>query len=160
MPQRFYSSGSIPRDTVRSMHGDPWATVQNLAKKIRRRPNGDRSFSAWSPRDSSWIIARRSTDVYKGKLAGRWPTDSCAVTCRSPQDHPAVYTDDCVGPSTSQVQDAPVEMSGDNDGSTQQLSNLFTTQQDEQIAAFYERYPMFYDMGYSDYKNKKKRVTK
>ena len=35
-------------------------------------------------------------------------------------------------PSTSQVEDAPVEMSGDDDGSTQQLLNKpFTDQQDE-----------------------------
>ena len=67
-------------------------------------------------------------------------------------------------PSTSQVQDVPVDagVSGDDDGSTQQLSNPFTAQQDEQIAAFYRRYPMFYDMSHPDYKNKKKRdfVTK
>ena len=65
-------------------------------------------------------------------------------------------------PSTSQVEDAPVEMSGDDDGSTQQLSKPFTDQQDEQIAAFYGRYPMFYDMAHPDYKNKKHRdfVTK
>ena len=62
-------------------------------------------------------------------------------------------------PSTSQVEDAPVDagVSGDDDGSTQQLSNPFTAQQDEQIAAFYGRYPMFYDMAHPDYKNKKKR---
>ena len=54
--------------------------------------------------------------------------------------------------STSQVEDAPVEMSGDNDGSTQQLLNKpFLDQQDEQIAAFYGRYPMFYDMAHPDY---------
>ena len=67
-------------------------------------------------------------------------------------------------PSTSQVEDAPVDagVSGDDDGSTQQLSKPFTDQQDEQIAAFYGRYPMFYDMTHPDYKNKKKRdfVTK
>ena len=63
--------------------------------------------------------------------------------------------------STSQVQDAPVEMSGGDDESTQQLSNP-TAQQDEQIAAFYGWYPMFSNMGHPDYKNKKKRdfVTK
>ena len=59
-------------------------------------------------------------------------------------------------PSTSQVEDAPVEMSGDDDGSTQQLSKPFTDQQDEQITAFYSRYPMFYDMAHPDYKNKKR----
>ena len=48
-------------------------------------------------------------------------------------------------PSTSQAEDAPVDagVSGDDDGSTQQLSNPFTAQQDEQIAVFYGRYPMF-----------------
>ena len=62
-------------------------------------------------------------------------------------------------PSTSHVQDAPVDagVSGDDDGSSQQLNKPFTDQQDEQIAAFYGRYPMFYDMTYPDYKNKKKR---
>ena len=62
-------------------------------------------------------------------------------------------------PSTSQMEDAPVDVgvSGDDDGSTQQLSSLFTAQQDEQIAAFYWRYPMFYDMAHPDYKNRKKR---
>ena len=59
-------------------------------------------------------------------------------------------------PPTSQVQDAPVEMSGDDDGSTQQLSNPFTAQQNEQITAFYGRYPVFYDMGHPDYNNKKR----
>ena len=67
-------------------------------------------------------------------------------------------------PSTSQVEDALVDagVSGDDNGSTQQLSSPFTAQQDEQIAAFYGRYPMFYDMAHPDYKNKKKRdfVTK
>ena len=67
-------------------------------------------------------------------------------------------------PSTSQVEDAPVDagVSGDDDGSTQQLSKPLTDQQDEQITAFYGRYPMFYDMTHPDYKNKKKRdfVTK
>ena len=66
--------------------------------------------------------------------------------------------------STSQVEDAPVHagVSGDDDGSTQQLSKPFTDQQDEQIAAFYGRHPMFYDVTHPDYKNKKKRdfVTK
>ena len=40
-------------------------------KKKRRRPNGDWPLSAQSPRDSSRMIARRSSDIYKGKLAGR-----------------------------------------------------------------------------------------
>ena len=97
MPQRFYSSGGTPRDTVRSPHGDLWATVRNLVEKIRRRPNGDQGISVRSSRDSSRVIERRSTDVYKGKLAGRWPADSRAFTCRSPQDHPAVTTDDRTG---------------------------------------------------------------
>ena len=62
-------------------------------------------------------------------------------------------------PSTSQVEDAPVDagVSGDDDGSTPQLSNPFTAQQDEQIAAFYRRYPIFYDMAHPDYKNRKKK---
>ena len=62
-------------------------------------------------------------------------------------------------PSTSQVEEAPVDagVSGDDDGSTQQLSNPFTPQQDEQITAFFGRYPLFYDMAHLDYKNKKKR---
>ena len=97
MPQRFYSSGSTPWDTVRSPHGDLWATVRNLAKKIRRRPNGDQGISVWSSGDSSRMIEQRSTDVYKGKLAGWWPADSRAFTCRSLQDHPAVSTDDRTG---------------------------------------------------------------
>ena len=94
MPQPFYSSGGTPWDTVRSPHGDPWATVRNLAEKISRRPNGDQWISVRSSGDSSRMIERRSTDDYKGKLAGRWPADSRAFTCRSPQDHPAVSTDD------------------------------------------------------------------
>ena len=67
-------------------------------------------------------------------------------------------TDEADEPSTSQREDAPVEMSGDDDGSTQQLLNKpFTDQQDAQIAAFYGRNPMFYDMAHPDYKNKKRR---
>ena len=67
-------------------------------------------------------------------------------------------TDEANEPSTSQRVDAPVEMSGDDDGSTQQLLNKpFTDQQDEQIAAFYGRNPMFHDMAHPDYKNKKLR---
>ena len=67
-------------------------------------------------------------------------------------------TDEGDEPSTSQRVDAPVEMSGDDDGSTQQLLNKpFTDQQGEQIAAFYGRNPMFYDMAHPDYKNKKLR---
>ena len=51
-------------------------------------------------------------------------------------------TDEADEPSTSQRVDAPVEMSGDDDGSTQQLLNkLFTDQQDEQIAAFWRQKP-------------------
>ena len=97
MPQRFYSSGGTPRDTVQSPHGDLLATVWNLAEKIRRRHNGDRGISVWSSGDSSRMIERRSTDVNKGKLARRWPADSRAFTCRSPQDHPAVSMDDRTG---------------------------------------------------------------
>ena len=62
------------------------------------------------------------------------------------------------------MDDGPFDagVSGDDDGSTPQLNDPFTAQQDEQIAAFYGRYPMFYDMTHPDYKNKKKRdfVTK
>ena len=94
MPQRFYSSGSIP---VRSLHGDPWATVRNLAEKNCRRPNGDRPLSVRSLRDSSRMIARTSSDIYKGKLAGQLFRDSRAITCRSPPDHPAVYMGDRAG---------------------------------------------------------------
>ena len=97
MPERFYSSGGIPWDTIRSPHGDPWATVQNLAEKNCRQPNGDWPLSVRSLRDSSRMIAQRSSDVYKGKLAGRWFADSQAITCRSPQDHPAVYMGDHAG---------------------------------------------------------------
>ena len=97
MPQRFYSSGGTPWDTVRSPHGDLRATVRNLAEKICRRPNGDQGISLRSSGDSSQVIKRRSTDVYKGKLAGRWPADSHAFTCRSPQDQPVVSTDDRTG---------------------------------------------------------------
>ena len=67
-------------------------------------------------------------------------------------------TDEADELSTSQRENAPVEMSGDDDGSTQQLLNKpFTDQQDEQIAAFYGRNPMFYDMAHTDYNNKKRR---
>ena len=51
--------------------------------------------------------------------------------------------------------DAPV--TGDDDGSMQQLTSPFTTQQDEQIAAFFEEHKLFYDMAHGDYENKKKR---
>ena len=93
MPHQFYTSGSIRWDTIRSPHGDLWATVGNLVEKKCIRPNGDRPLSARSLRDSSRMIARISSDLYKVKLAGRWRADSQAVTCRWPQDHPAVYTD-------------------------------------------------------------------
>ena len=61
--------------------------------------------------------------------------------------------------SASQMEEAPVDagVSGDDDGSAPQLSNPFTPQQDEQIAAFFGKYPLFYDMAHPDYKNKKKR---
>ena len=57
------------------------------------------------------------------------------------------------------MEESPVDagVSGDDDGSAQQLSNPFTPQQDEQIAAFFGKYPLFYDMAHLDYKNKKKR---
>ena len=97
MPQRFYSSGGTPRGAVRSPHGDLWATVQNLVEKIHRRPNGHWGISVRSSGDSSRVIERRSTDIYKGKLARRWPADSRAFICRSPQDHPVVTTDDRTG---------------------------------------------------------------
>ena len=50
--------------------------------------------------------------------------------------------------------DAPV--TGDDDGSMQQLTSPFTAQQDEQIAAFFEEHKLFYDMTHGDYKNKKR----
>ena len=88
MPQRFSSSAGTPWDPVWSPLGDPWATVGNLAGKICRRPNGDRGISVRSSGTSSRVLERRSTDVYKGKLAGRWPADSRAFICRSPHgDH-------------------------------------------------------------------------
>ena len=88
MPQRFSSSASTPWDPVWSQLGDPWATVGYLAEKIRRRPNGHRGISVQSSRASSRVMERRSTNVYKGKLTGRRPSDSRAFICRSPHgDH-------------------------------------------------------------------------
>ena len=46
---------------------------------------------------------------------------------------------------------------GDDDGSAQQLTSQFTSQQDEQIAAFFGKHQLFYDMAHCDYKNKRKR---
>ena len=78
MPERFYSSGGIPRDTV----------IRNLAEKKRRR---DRPLSVRPPRDSPRMIARRSSGVYKGKLARQRLADSGPIACRSPLDHRAVF---------------------------------------------------------------------
>ena len=38
---------------------------------------------------------------------------------------------------------------------TQALSSVFTAEQDEQIATFFEEHKLFYDMADADYKNKK-----
>ena len=48
-----------------------------------------------------------------------------------------------------------VAVTGDDD-KTQALSSPFTAQQDEQIAAFFEKHKLFYGMADGDYKNKKK----
>ena len=39
----------------------------------------------------------------------------------------------------------------------EKVSTVFTTDQDEQIAAFFEEHTLFYDMSSAEYKNKKKR---
>ena len=97
MPPHFSSSASAPWDTVRSMRGDPWATVGNLAVKIHRGPNGDLAFSVRWPHDASRVIERRSADAYKGTPAW-WPScDSRAVTREAPFDDPAIATVDRAG---------------------------------------------------------------
>ena len=93
----------------------------------------------------------------KDKAKDNEPASKTRDTQRT-EEGATAKADEVDEPSTSQVEDAPVEMSGDDDGSTQQLLNKpFTDQQDEQIAAFYGRYPMFYDMAHYDDKNKKHR---
>ena len=42
---------------------------------------------------------------------------------------------------------------------TEKLGTVWTPEQDEQIAAFFEDNTLFYDMSDSEYKNKKKRET-
>ena len=92
----------------------------------------------------------------KDKAKDNEPASKTCDTQGTEEDATA-RTDEADEPSTSQRVD-PVEMSGDDDGSTQQLLNKpFTDQQDEQITAFYSRNPMFYDMAHPDYKNKKLR---
>ena len=62
-------------------------------------------------------------------------------------------------PTTSQRDDlaeGDAGVTGDDNGSMQQLTIPFTAQQDEQIAAFFEEHKLFYDMAYGDYKNKKR----
>ena len=47
---------------------------------------------------------------------------------------------------------------GDGDGEkTEKVGTVWTPEQDEQIAAFFEDNTLFYDMANSEYKNKKKR---
>ena len=97
MPQRFSSSGGDLWDTVGWPRGDPWATVGNLAKKIRRRPNGDRRISVRSPPDVSRVIERRSADAYKGRPIWRRSADARAATREAPPDHLTISTDDRTG---------------------------------------------------------------
>ena len=60
--------------------------------------------------------------------------------------------------STNQEHEDPVDagVRGDDGTSTQQLNKLFTDQQDKQIAAFFAKHPMLYDVTHPDYKNKKR----
>ena len=96
-------------------------------------------------------------EEYKDKVKDNEPASKTRETPRTEEDVTA-RAGEAEESSTSQVQDVPVDagVSGDDDGVTQQLSNPFTAQQDKQIAAFYGRYPMFYNMGHPDYKNKKR----
>ena len=86
MPPHFSSSG-----------GDPWATVGNVAVKIRRRSNGDLAFSVRWPHDASRVIEWRSADAYKGTHAWWRSCDSRAVIREAPFDDPAIETDDRKG---------------------------------------------------------------
>ena len=97
MPPHFSSSTGAAWDTILAPRGDPWATVGNVAAKIRRRPNGDLAFSVRSPHDASSVIERRSADAYKGTPAWRRSCDSRAVTREAPLDDPAISTDDRAG---------------------------------------------------------------
>ena len=92
----------------------------------------------------------------KNKDKKKEPASKARETLRREED--TVRAIEGEEPSTSRVEDAPVHagVSGDDDGLTQQLTKPFTDQQDEQIAAFYGRHPMFYDMTHPDYKNKKR----
>ena len=94
MPPHFSSSAGAPWDTVRSLSGDPWATVGKVAVKIRRRLNGDLAISIRWPHDASRVIEWRSADAYKGTPTWRPSCDSCAVTHEAPFDDPATATED------------------------------------------------------------------
>ena len=49
------------------------------------------------------------------------------------------------------------DATGDGEKTEKQVGTVWTPEQDEQIAAFFEDNPLFYDMANSEYKNKKKR---
>ena len=83
MPSGSLRDFTHPTASRGTPSGNRTATVGNLVEKIRRRPNGDRLFSARSPQDPSRIIARKSTDDYKGKLADGDPP----IPVRSPVRH-------------------------------------------------------------------------
>ena len=97
MPRRFSSSAGTPWDTVRAPRSDLWATVGNLAEKIRQQPNGDRPFSVRSSPDASRVIERRSADAYKGSPVWRRSCDSRSVTREAPFDDLPISTDDRAG---------------------------------------------------------------
>ena len=94
----------------------------------------------------------------KDKAKGNEPASKTCAMLRKEENATARAGEEEEAP-TSQVEEFSVDagVSGDDDGSAQQLSNPFTAQQDKQIAAFFWRHPLFYDMAHPDYKNKKKR---
>ena len=68
-------------------------------------------------------------------------------------------------PTASSTHDQPedthdVGASAEEQGTVQQQSGAFTTEQDDLIAKFFEENPFYYDRQQVDYKDKKKRDAK
>ena len=103
---------------------------------------------------------KKKDNKNKDKAKDNEPASKTCVLRRKEQSTTARAGDEEEEASTSQREDlaqGDAGVSGDDDGSAQQLTSPFTAQQDEQIAAFFGKHQLFYDMAHCDYKNKRKR---
>ena len=103
--------------------------------------------------------AKKRDNKNKDKAKDNKPA-SKARTSLSKEQSATARAGEEEAPSTSQreyLAQGDAGVSGDDDGSAQQLTSPFTAQQDEQIAAFFGKHQLFYDMAHCDYKNKRKR---